>query len=151
VDITRRKVEDKISRKSKEIQELIEEKTIIDNKIMTLSAEQKGMEDILKMLPTDEKDEKCRTIRPTSQAGKAQKFLKKQIEPVHISKILIGIKVANSNKNRGALASTLRAYANRGEVFTLPAPNTFGLVEWVKNPPKQGVKPKLDLDKNVEA
>jgi len=133
MDITRRKVEDKISRKSKEIQGLIEEKTVIDTKIMTLRAEKKGMEDILKMLPSNGKDDQCRTIRPTSQAGQAQKILKKEGKPLHISKILEASKKANNTKNRGALASTLRTYAKRREVFTLEGPNTFGLVEWEHN------------------
>lgn len=137
MDITKHKAKDKITRKLKIIQSLEEKKAALEVEIITERAELKGMEDIYSMLPDDGKGDQCRTIRPTSEAGKAQKTLKKTGNPLHISKILEASKKANNTKNRGALASTLRTYAKRGEVFTITAPNTFGLIEWKDNPPDQ--------------
>jgi len=140
MNATRKKVEDKISRKDKEIQEvesaLEDVKREIETKLVALRAEKKGMMDILKMLPQDGDEAECRTIRPNSKAGKSQALLKENGVPMHVGDIIEAIgEEENNTKTRASLAGTLRTYVNRGEVFSLPSPNTFSLLEWGDNPP----------------
>ena len=139
MNITRKKVEDKVARKEKEIQELeahIEEVNRgFETKLVALRAEKKGMQDILKILPNEGEATKCRTIRPNSKAGKSQALLKENGVPMHVGDIIEAIgEEENNTKTRASLAGTLRTYVNRGEVFSLPSPNTFSLLEWGDNP-----------------
>ena len=49
--------------------------------------------------------------------------------PMHINALTEAIGGDSSREGRVSLASSLAAYVRKGEIFTLPAPNTFGLVE----------------------
>ncbi len=142
MNVTRKKVEDKISRKDKEIQDvesqLKDVQRSLETKLVALRAEKKGMQDILKILPSsDDEKAECRIIRPNSKAGMAQALLKREGVPMHVRDILTEVDPGKENNtpNRAALAGTLRTYVNRGEVFSLPLPNTFALLEWGDNPP----------------
>ena len=57
-------------------------------------------------------------------------------KPLHINEILNVLKLEPNKKNRLSLSGSLSGYARRGEVFTRPAPNTFGLVEFHTQIPK---------------
>jgi len=55
-------------------------------------------------------------------------FLKAQGKPMHVTEILEGIGSDTSKKSRTALSGSLGWYVRRNEIFSRPAPNTFGLL-----------------------
>lgn len=119
---TRRKVEAKISQKEKEIQSL-------ETQLAEANAELKGMKEILKILPREAVTNK-NILRSGSMADKAYKALNKAGQPLYIDDILQSMKKAVNKKNRVSISSVLSQYARKHEIFSRPAPNTFGLLEW---------------------
>jgi hypothetical protein len=93
-----------------------------------------AMLDAYKLLPRSGEDSNGSSrpsgLRMKSNTGKAYEALKRLGRPVHIKDLIetMGLKV-NRTTTQG-LASSLRAYVNKGEIFTKPAPNTYGLVEF---------------------
>jgi hypothetical protein len=49
--------------------------------------------------------------------------------PVHIDDLLQALGRDNTREAKASLGSSLAAYVRREEIFTRPAPNTFGLIE----------------------
>src|ERR1035437_6714690 len=93
------------------------------------------MFDAYKILPRSGEDATDRPsgLRKNSNTGKAYVALKRIGYPVHVKELVeaMGLKV-NRATTQG-LASSLRAYVNKNEIFTKPAPNTYGLVEFGKS------------------
>ena len=81
------------------------------------------------------------TVKSGSQAEKVIRVLSDAGEPVHINEIMarMGIECTMSAKN--SLAGSLSRYVRQGQIFTRPAPGTFGLIEW-EEPESQ--KPSVD-------
>ena len=72
----------------------------------------------------------------------AREYLLKAGKPMHLSKIVEGIGKEPSKENRLSLGGSLSGYVRKGQIFTRPAPNTFGLVEFgdedgTKEPPPE--------------
>jgi len=128
----RRKVEGKISLKKQEI-------LVSQANTVRLEAELRGMLDVLKVLPRDESTsgETKKVLRNGSHADKAYKALKKAGEPLYVDQMLTAMKRAVSKKNRITVANVLAQYARKNEIFSRPAPNTFGLIEWGNNAPTE--------------
>lgn len=68
-------------------------------------------------------------IRTGSAVAKAREAILKAGKPIHISDLLAATGKSVTKETRASLGSSLAAYVRRGEIFTRPAPNTFGLVE----------------------
>ena len=122
------KLQEKIRRKEQELAEL-------RLRIAAAEAEIKSTKEILAMIVREGAlpNRTGNTLQPTSLAGRAYKFLKKEGHPIHLSSILEGIGKANNLKARRALGSQLSSYFRDKQIFTRPAPNTFGLIEWGEN------------------
>jgi hypothetical protein len=89
-----------------------------------------ALEDTLKILPKDTTGfDSALTLRPGTNLAKAREAIKKAGRPLHINELLGAIGKGTSRNERAGLSGTLAAYVRRGEIFTRPAPNTFGLVE----------------------
>jgi hypothetical protein len=91
-----------------------------------------ALEDTLKMIPREADTGEvttAATIRPGSKMDKAREAIRKVGKPLYISALVESIGEPNTAARRAALAGSLSAYARRGDVFTRPAPNTFGLIE----------------------
>lgn len=54
---------------------------------------------------------------------------------MHVNDILTRIGKAPDKASRVSVAGTLASYVRSGQIFTRPAPNTFGLVEWESSGP----------------
>jgi hypothetical protein len=69
-------------------------------------------------------------LRKGSNTGKAYIALKRTGHALHVKDLVeaMGLKVSRTITQ--GLASSLRAYVNKNEIFTKPAPNTYGLVEF---------------------
>ena len=94
-----------------------------------------ALEDTLKMLPREmvvqsaiSGNGSASGLRKNSETGRAYRVLQKAGTPMHITDILGAMGKAINRQNRAGLASSLSAYARRGEIFTRPAPNTFALI-----------------------
>jgi hypothetical protein len=90
-----------------------------------------ALEDTLKIAPKDtgSGSESTVTLRAGTSLAKARDAIRSSGRPLHINDLLVAIGKGTSRNERAGLSGTLAAYVRRGEVFTRPAPNTFGLVD----------------------
>jgi predicted RNase H-like nuclease (RuvC/YqgF family) len=119
----RQRFEERIRRKEQEIQEL-------EAKIREAKAYIQALQDSIKILPRDEAGgvSTGELLRPGSTNAKVYELLKKTGKPMHVIEILAEIGKPNNKKNRLSLSGALGSYVRKREIFTRPAPNTFGLI-----------------------
>ena len=115
----RKKIENLIKKKEVRIEELEEE-------IKATRVYLQALQDVLKMLP---KPSESIVLRPGSDVARAREIILGKAQPVHISALLEALEKEGTRENRASLTSSLAAYVRRNQVFTRPAPNTFGLIE----------------------
>lgn len=119
----RRKIEERLRKKEHEINDL--EAQVRNARIYV-----QALQDVLKMLPRPvEPAATSGTLRPGSNMAKVRDFILQHGRPVHISELLKGLGLPASRESRASLSGSLAAYVRKGEIFTRPAPNTFGLIE----------------------
>jgi hypothetical protein len=120
----RRKIEDRIRKKETEIQEL--EEKIHETRIYI-----QALQDVLKVFPKalSATASPSSELRHGSSVAKAREAILRQGVPLHINQLLQGIGKDVTRDSRISLAGSLAAYVRKGEIFTRPAPNTFGLIE----------------------
>lgn len=56
--------------------------------------------------------------------------LKAAGRPLHVSELLVAVGRTVTRTEKSAVSGTLASHVNKGYVFTRPAPNTFGLIEF---------------------
>lgn len=86
-----------------------------------------ALQDSLKLFPREPNGEEV-VLRPGSTVARARDVIKEAGNALHLTQILEIMGKPTDKKHRLSLGGSLSAYARRGEVFTRPAPNTFGLV-----------------------
>jgi len=120
----RRKIEEKLRRKEQEV-------VTLEEKLKSAKVYIQALRDILKMLGTDghEESDPESVLRAGSAVDQARSVIIKKGSPVHIDDILAALGKDVTREAKASLTSSLAAYVRRGEIFTRPAPNTFGLVE----------------------
>ena len=123
----RKKIEDRIRKKEQEIQEL-------DIKMREARVYIQAMQDVLKILPREQKQAESSadgpvSLREGSLASMARDAILKRGSPAHVSDLLTDMGKEDNRENRTSLSGALAAYVRKGEVFTRPAPNRFGLIE----------------------
>ncbi len=126
----RRKVEDRIRKKEAEIAEL-------EGKIRDARVYMQALGDVLKLLPKDPdfgSGDSNSSLRPGSTVSQAREAILHDRSPMHITKLLEVLGKEHTRENVASLGSSLAAYVRRNEIFTRPAPNTFGLVELGHHP-----------------
>jgi hypothetical protein len=126
----RYRLEDRIRRKEQEVQGL-EHQIAVAREALRAYRETLQLAIRSDSRPAADSD----ALRAGSTVFKARKFLQKQGEPQHISAIVEGIGRVNNTKNRAALAGSISSYVRRGQIFTRPLSNTFGLLEWGQDGP----------------
>jgi hypothetical protein len=120
----RDELQKRIERKQLEIREL-------EKQLAGANAYIEAIQDSLKLLPKDSVGAKAgpeQTLRPGSAVAKAREAILKAGKPLHITEILKAIDRPVDKNHRVSLSGSLSGYVKRGEIFTRPAPNTFGLV-----------------------
>lgn len=124
-DLTRR-----IERKRAEILEL-------ETQIRLAKEYLQALEDTLKLLPKDGSTPtdmvSANSLRPGTSLAKARDAIRKAGRPLHITELLPAVGKGTSRNDRAGLSGTLSTYVRKGEIFTRPAPNTFGLMELLDN------------------
>jgi hypothetical protein len=94
-----------------------------------------AIQDSFKMLPREEGVGNAPAeLRPGSALAQVQGFLRGEGSPQHISAILTFLGKPQDKKNRVSLSGSLGGYARDRRIFTRPAPNTFGLIEFGEQP-----------------
>src|SRR5690606_24863685 len=90
-----------------------------------------ALRDILKLLDKDDSDsaDAESILRPGSAVAEARQVILNRSAPVHVNEILEALGREATREAKASLTSSLAAYVRRGEIFTRPAPNTFGLAE----------------------
>ncbi len=120
----RRKIEDKLKRKEQEI-------LALEDQIKEARVYIQALQDVLKLLPRDAESEgNADTIlRSGSLVAQARNIIKARGTAVHVDEILRILGKEVNRDNKAALSGSLAAYVRRGEIFTRPAPNTYGLTQ----------------------
>ena len=114
----------KIERKRQEISEF-------EVKIKEANSYVQALEDMLKMLPREgvNAGAAAQYLRPNSGLAKAREAILKRGQPLHIIELLKALGRPVDRANKAGLSGSLAAYVRKGEIFTRPAPNTYGLIE----------------------
>jgi hypothetical protein len=124
----REEFQKRIEKKQQEIKEL-------ESQIKEANSYLQALLDSMKWLPRDEGDlAGTQTLRAGTTLAKAQEAIRKAGRPMHVADILKAIGKPTDKKNRVSLGGSLSGYVRRREIFTRPAPNTFGLIERKKSP-----------------
>jgi hypothetical protein len=119
----RDKIAERLRKKEQEIQTL-------EEKLRAARVYVQALQDVLKMLndgPEASSSEVA--LKPGSAVAQAREIILQRGSPVHISDLLVALGRESNRDSRASLTSSLAAYVRRGDIFTRPAPNTFGLVE----------------------
>jgi len=90
-----------------------------------------ALQETMKLLPREGPTEI--TLRPGSNIARARDAIKAAGKPLHIRDILKAVDPSGGKDKRLALSGSLGAYVRKGEIFTRPAPNTFGLIDFARN------------------
>ena len=85
-------------------------------------------------------------VRSGSQAERVIRVLSDAGEPTHIDEIMARMGVECTAAAKNSLVSSLSRYVRQRQIFTRPAPGTFGLIEWEEPEPHQpSVEETTDL------
>ncbi len=125
----RSRIEERIAKKEKEIQEL-------EVQIREARAYVQALHDVAKHLPREAETEKeaDALLRPGSGVADARSALLKAGKPLHIVDLLRAMGREINRKNKIGVSGSLAAYVRKGEIFARPKPNTFGLIEFAGSP-----------------
>jgi hypothetical protein len=131
----RNKIEDRIQKKEQEIQEL-------EMQIREARSYIQALQDVAKLLPRDAEGETSGdvSLRTGSSVADARSAILKAGKSLHIVDLLKAMGREVNRKNKTGVSGSLAAYVRRGEVFTRPKPNTFGLLELEKRGKSEGFR-----------
>jgi hypothetical protein len=120
----RKLIEDRLRKKEQEVRSY--EERIREAKIYV-----QALRDILKMMDRAVEVEISpdTTLKPRSMISQAREAIIKKGAPIHIDDLLEALGKEVNRENKASLAGSIAAYVRRNEIFTRPAPSTFGLVE----------------------
>lgn len=117
-------IEDRIKKKEAEIQAL-------ERKLEVARVYVQALNDVLREIDkaTGDGDEHETALRRGSSVARAREAILAAGAPVHIDDLLARLGKEVTRETKASLTGSLAAYVRREEIFTRPAPNTFGLIE----------------------
>ena len=119
----RKKIEERLRKKMQEIGAL-------EDKLKAARIYVQALQDILKLVDREDGEAKPESVlKAGSAVAQARDVILERSVPVHINEILDALGKDATREAKASLTSSLAAYVRRNEIFTRPAPNTFGLVE----------------------
>ena len=120
----RKLIEDRLRKKEQEVRSY--EDRIREAKIYV-----QALRDILKMMDRAVEVEASpdTTLKTGSMIAQARAAIIKKRAPIHVDDLLEALGKEVNRENKASLAGSIAAYVRRNEIFTRPAPSTFGLVE----------------------
>lgn len=104
----------------------------LEEKLKSAKVYLSALRDILRLIEKDETDTSDQgevKLRAGSSVAQARDIILARGEPVHLDDLLTGIGKEVTRASQASLAGSLAAYVRKDEIFTRPAPNTFGLIE----------------------
>jgi hypothetical protein len=107
------------------------EAAALEAKLLTLKAYIAALTDILKidgaeLGPQPSAEAK---LRSGSAMAQARDIILARGQPVHIDDLLRAMGKEVTRDSKASLAGSLAAYVRKEEIFSRPAPNTYGLIE----------------------
>lgn len=118
-----RDIEKRIKQKEEEALRLREE-------LVKAEAYIEAMQESLRLIKKTSNADDGIGIRPGSMIHKAQMVLRQEGKPLHVGDLLNRMGREVTKKNRMSLSGSLGTYVRNKQVFSRPAPNTFGLIEF---------------------
>jgi len=91
-----------------------------------------AIQDSMRLLPKENGNSDM-ALRPGTALARTRDVLRSAGKPMHITEILKALGRATDKSHRISLSGSLSSYVRNSQVFTRPAPNTFGLVEMSRN------------------
>jgi hypothetical protein len=90
-----------------------------------------AVQDSMRLLPKDRIDnnDAAKELRPGTMVAQAREAILSAGRPLALNELLQSIGRPIDKNNRLSLSGSLSGYVRKGDVFTRPAPNTFGLRE----------------------
>jgi hypothetical protein len=112
------------------LQRKLQELHALEEKLRSAKIYVQALQDVMKALGGPLDDARVDTVLKSGSAvSQAREVILEAGKPVHISDLMRSLGREDSRESRASLASALAAYVRRGDIFTRPAPNTFGLAE----------------------
>jgi hypothetical protein len=123
------------------LQKLIDRKTAeierMEGELRDARVYLQALQDSFRLVPKESTaDAAPRELRAGTALARVRTFLKESGQPQHISAILNFLGKPQDTASRVSLAGSLGGYARDGKIFTRPAPNTFGLIEFGDGSPE---------------
>lgn len=116
-------IADRIKKKQAEVQSL-------ERKLESARVYLQALEDVMREIEKVGGDAGAETaLRSGSSVARAREIILEAGEPVHIDHLLERLGKEVTRETKASLTGSLAAYVRRDEIFTRPAPNTFGLIE----------------------
>ncbi len=120
----RQKIADRLRKKEAEMQGL-------EDKLRVGRVYIQALQDVLKMLDQDGEQgtNGDAVLKAGSAVAQARDLILASRAPMHLNSLLEAMGKEATREAKASLTSSLAAYVRRGEIFTRPAPSTFGLLE----------------------
>ena len=100
-----------------------------EDKIRAAKAYIAALTDILKIDAGDNQGSAEAKLRPGSAVAQARDIILERRSAVHIDDLLRAMGKEVTRDSKASLAGSLAAYVRKDEIFSRPAPNTYGLIE----------------------
>lgn len=91
------------------------------------------------------------SLRPGGSTALAREAILRAGKPLNVDELLDSIGKEATKATRATMRSALSSYVRRGEIFTRPAPNTFGLIELGHTPDRGFLEPPSNFGKAMDA
>lgn len=114
-----------LDRKQQEIREL-------ELQLEKAKAYIQALQDTMRFFPKSNGQASDAALRPGTTLAKARDILKAAGKPMYINDLLKALNQPTDKKHKLSLSGSLSSYVRNSQIFTRPAPNTFGLVEMDK-------------------
>ena len=118
-------VEVQLTKKEAEIVQL-------EEKLKVAKVYVRALQDVLKELGRDTASIEPKaevSLRKGSFVAQAREMILARRSPIYIDDLLESLGKEVTRESKASLTGALAAYVRKGEIFTRPAPSTFGLIE----------------------
>jgi hypothetical protein len=105
---------------------------LLEDKLKVARVYIKALQDVLREIQRDPSSGEGDTevaLRRGSAVAQARDVILSRGTPIHVDDLLFALSKEVTRESKASLTGALSAYVRRGEIFTRPAPSTFGLIE----------------------